>query len=352
MARLDLRRLRTDILSPWRDRVRLFFGRPILFVLFIGCALLSASCASTGGARTDDRDQRYAERCQGPPRAALSDVALPRKRPVSAQSTPVEGFSRESLVFAELLDIGPLIGRIPLTETEAEEKRVGAALRLMTLRQEIMQAILLATLETSSFSVEVRCEQARADRLADEMEKAADQRYVRLTVTSILMTAATSIVTGGFTLVGEAIADGVVAITGGALGGLFGGLALWDSGKHQFHHRRNHLKDIWEEPDRSELFPEVIWKFMNRRGSGSDGKSLREQLIDDWKGKGRLGDQNSEEENKHITLLFGEGGDYSSKDLRARTEMLDELGITIDLFYEELERFARETMKRRPITLE
>lgn len=51
-------------------------------------------------------------------------------------------------------------------------------------------------------------------------------------------------------------------------------------------------------------------------------------------------------------LLFGEGGDYGSKDLRVHTEMLDDLGTTIDLFYEELERFARESMKRRTIELE
>lgn len=345
-------------MSAWQDKVCLLFGfpilfgRPILFVLFIGCALLLASCASTGGARTDERDQRYAERCKGPPHVALSDVAPRRDLPTAAQDNPVEGFSRESLAFAELLDIGPLIGRIPLTEADAEEKRVGAALRLMTLRQEIMQAILLATLETSSFSVEVRCEQARADRLADEMEKAQDKRYVRLTVTSILLTALTSVVTGGFTLVGEAVADGVVAITGGALGGLFGSLALLDYDEHKFRHPRNHLKDIWEGPERSEMFPDAIWRFLNRRGNDADGKSLREQLTDNWKGKGRLGDQDSEEEDKHVALLFGEGGTYGIKDLRARTEMLDELGTTIDLFYEELELFARETMKRRPIELE
>ncbi len=313
--------------------------------------IASASCASVGGVPTDERDQRYAARCKAAPRAAPPYATPQPIWPTVTQDTQVEGFSRESLAFAGLLDIGPLVGRIPLTEAEVEQKRVGAVLRLMILRQEIMQAILLASLETSSVAVEVRCEQARADRLADEMEEAQSRRFARLTLTSILLTTLTSVVTGGLTLVGESVADGVVAVTGGALGGMFGGLALWDIRDHKFHHRRNHLKDIWEGPDRSELFPDVVWRFLNRRVGGADEKSLREQLIDDWKGKGRLGDQGSENEHKHIALLFGEGGTYGIKDLRARTEMLDDLGTTIDLFYEELEHFARETMKRRPIAV-
>lgn len=318
---------------------------------FVTCAVLWTACTPVNGTLIKERDKRYAQRCQAAPRVMASTQAPRRDRPALIE-TAVEGFSRESLVLAEILDISSLLERMPTAEADAEQKSAGAALRLMSLRQEVMQALLLASLEASSASAEVRCEQDRADRLADEMEERRSRRYTRLTLTAVILTALTSVVTGAFTLSGDAVADGVVAVTGGALGGLFGGLALLDADERPFHHPRNHLKEIWEGPDESEVFPGSIWRFLNRRGADPDAKSLREQLVKDWRGKGRLGDRNSDDEQKRLALLFGEGGSYGIEELRARTEMLNELGTTIDLFYEELERFAHEALGRRPIALD
>jgi len=319
---------------------------------FVICAVSLTACTPVSGTLTEKRDKGYAERCKAAPRLIASTHAPRRDRPTPLTETTVEGFSRESLAFAELLDVAPLLGQIPLTETEAEEKRVGAAQRLLSLRQEILQAVLMATLEASSAAAEVRCEQARADRLADDLEKRRNRRYTRLTLTAIILTALTSVVTGGLTLSGHAVADGVVAVTGGAFGGLFGGLALLDSDERPFHHPRNHLKEIWTGPDESEVFPSSIWRFLNRRDADPDARSLREQLVKDWRGKGRLGDPNSDDEQKRLALLFGEGGSYGIDDLRARTEMLDEWGTTIDLFYEDLERFTRESIILRSSVIE
>lgn len=329
------------------------FARNRLSLCLLMCvATLWTACSHTNGTLTNERDKLYEHRCKAAPLAVSLSGSRRGEAAAPSQETTLKGFSRESIAVAEMLDLAPIIGHMPVIESDVEQKRVGAELRLVSLRQEVLQAILLATLDVSSAAAEVRCEQARADRLADELENNRSRRYARLTLTGLIVTALTSVVTGGLTLTGDAAADGIAAVIGGALGGLFGGLALWDADEHRFDHPRNHLKEIWEGPDESKVFPRLIWRFLNRPGTDKDHpKSLREQLIDDWRGKGRLGDPDSDGEKKRIPLLFGQGGAYSIEDLRARTEMLDELETTIDLFHEGLERFAHEAMKK-PMTFE
>ena len=207
---------------------------------------------------------------------------------------------------------------------------------------------MLAMLEVSSVTAETICERNRADWIADRLQDAYTQRIKYQTLAAVIIGAVTNIATGGLAL-GAETAAGITAIVGGTLGGLFGITPLFYESQHPFQDRRNLLREVWEGPKESKLFPHSVWRYLNRKKSDDPShQSVREELRAEW--QTRLDELNGEEGHQRLALIFKEeGGIYRIADLRARSEMLETLAATINLMHEDLEQLIREVVVQEAI---
>jgi len=232
-------------------------------------------------------------------------------------------------------------------EQERAAKREGAEVELIRVRQQILARTVLAMLEATSLAGVVRCEQARADGLADSLAEKQANRTQLATVVSVIIESATIIATGGLVLAGNHVAEGIAALVGGTMASAIAGASLYQPGQHEFHHPRNLLKEVWENPEQAQYFPGPVWRFL--REPTDKGKSLREQLVTSWTELSRIEGQDEEEQRRRFSLLFGAGGTYTIEDLRARAAMLEMLAAAIDLLHDELEVLVREMLVREEL---
>lgn len=156
----------------------------------------------------------------------------------------------------------------------------------------------------------------------DEVDAA---KVKRLTLISIVVGGVVSIVSGGIGLAGESsTASNAADVAGGVFTSIFGGTALFIHSEHDFRHQRNLLKDVWEDPNESTIFSPSVWRFLHtRHKDGADTPS--KEVVNAWRQEGRLGELGSADENRRVPLFFGQGGSYTSADLRARASMLETL---------------------------
>lgn len=73
---------------------------------------------------------------------------------------------------------------------------------------------------------------------------------------------------------------------------------------------------------------------------------LLTQVLDSWHQAGRLGENGSPDEQDRRQLFLGTGGRYGAADLRARASMLETLGASIRVLYEQLEVLMREIVEQ------
>lgn len=241
----------------------------------------------------------------------------------------------------------PLLRQSVALEMERAAKKEGAEVELIRIRQQILARTVLAMLEATSLAGVVRCEQARADELADSLAENQTHSTQLATVVSVIVESATIIATGGLVLAGHEVAEGIAALVGGTMASIFAGMSLYQPGRHDFQHPRNLLKEIWENPQQAQYFPGPVWQFLSE--PTEDGKSLREQLVASWRELSRIEGQTEEQQRQRISLLFGTGGTYTIEDLRSRAAMLEMLAAAIDLMHDELEVLVREMLVREEL---
>ena len=241
----------------------------------------------------------------------------------------------------------PLLRQSVALEMERAAKKEGAEVELIRVRQQILARTVLAMLEATSLAAVVRCEQARADELADSLAENQTHSAQLATVVSVIIESVTIIATGGLILAGHEVAEGVAALVGGTLASTLAAVSLFQPGQHDFQHPRNLLKEIWENPPQAQYFPGPVWQFLSE--PTEDGKSLREQLVASWRELSRIEGQTEEQQRQRISLLFGTGGTYTIEDLRSRAAMLEMLAAAIDLMHEELEVLVREMLVREEL---
>ena len=316
------------------------FGQLLLctLVLFLhGCALQRSYTA--------DPAPQFARDCAPPPVPARLPTAPSDIE--SHASNQLEVFSSRFHRIAEAVGLLPLLRQSVVLEGERAAKKEGADIEIIRVRQQILARTVLAILEATSLAAVVRCEQARADELADSLAANQAKSAQLATVVSIIIESATMVATGGLILVGYEVAEGIAALIGGTMAATFAGLSLYQPGEHEFRHDKNVLKDIWENPKEARYFPGPVWRFLNE--PTAEGTSLREQLVTSWKDLSRLKGQTGEEQQQRFGLLFGAGGVYTIGDLRSRGAMLEMLAAAIDLMHEELEVLVREMLVREEL---
>jgi hypothetical protein len=291
-------------------------------------------------------ESSFARECAPPPAPApFPTVSSPHVEP--PDSKQIESFSPRFHRIAAAVGLLPLLRQSVRLEAERAAKKEGAESRLMRVRQQILARTMLATLEATSLAAVVRCEQARADELANSLAERQTKSAQLAAVVSIMIESATMIATGGLVLAGREVAEGITALVGGSIASMLAAVSLYQPGQHEFHHPSNLLKEIWENPPQAQYFPGPVWRFLTE--PTDEGKSLREQLVASWADLSRIKGQSEAQQRQRFGLLFGKGGTYTIEDLRARAAMLEMLAAAIDLMHDELEVLVREMLVREDL---
>jgi hypothetical protein len=316
-------------------------GRLLLITLLLlpGCALQRSFAP--------EPPTHFARECAPPPAPAPPPPATPAPPIETPESRQLETFSPRFHRIAAAVGLLPLLRQSVALERERAAKKEGAEVELIRVRQQILARTVLAMLEATSLAAVVRCEQARADGLADSLAEKQAKSVQLATVASVIIESATIIATGGLVLAGNHVAEGIAALVGGTMASVLAGASLYQPGQHEFHHPRNLLKEVWENPEQAQYFPGPVWRFLREPTDG--GQSLREQLVASWRELSRIKGQDEEDQRRRFSLLFGTGGTYTIQDLRARGAMLEMLAAAIDLMHDELEVLVREMLVREEL---
>lgn len=325
--------------------------------IFVGVLCFAAGCATDRGQSADALIELAAveRRCDPPhvvqPVTGRGIVRNAAGRTTSdiphdpALSEP-SGFSPQALDIAETIGAKNLVAQLPTLKAEDARHAEGASVRLLRVRQQLSDRIVMAILDVARTAAEADCEEERADKLADRLQEVRDQKIRYRTLVAIVGDAMVGILAGAFGLALQETAAAASDIFGGTIATVYGFAAAFTGGEHEFRHSRNLLNEVWEGPDESALMPASVWRFLNRPfADDPEGRSFRETLILQWREDGRLGTPGSDEEQRRIALLFGSGGTYEIEDLRARASMLDLLEADVNLMNEHLHLLMEEVMR-------
>jgi hypothetical protein len=284
--------------------------------------LLLAGCAGdpvpvSSGRGAVDRSCSAA----GPVEPGLLDlVSLPEdERQAIATSLAAHGYPESAIGMASI--IGALSELRDLTVAEAGTGP-GAALRWLRLRQVLTERVLLVMLDVSATLAKIDCEGERGDQLRDRLQRADTAQVRRLGLAGVMLGAATAALTGGLSLAGAGGGD-IVGIIGGTAEAAVSGSVLFIGSSSEFRTPHNMLAEIHDRPDRSAVFPPVVWRYLMRDGPESSPAAT---LAADWATIDRT----------RFALVTGPGGRYTVEDLEARDAMLDLLETNVARMSQEL----------------
>ncbi|HRO40577.1 MAG TPA: hypothetical protein PLY76_13935 [Flavobacteriales bacterium] len=249
-------------------------------------------------------------------------------------------FSKASLNVANSIGVLDLLGEYTrLKQKQRAIPSLEQKVELLELSHTITQRIDLASLEISSVTAELDCEEERISQIADYLTARSRTAETRLTVAAIAV--------GAFGSMTPIILDGKQADRAGLAAGIaeaaLGAMILLNDRKVNVQHPRNALSDIWEGPQTSRVFPPFVWYYLNYRDPGDQASvSLRTKIIDQWKGFGQVERLKPKEQASHQELYFGNGGRYDTDQLYNRANMYDQLESSIKLIKQDLTQLALE----------
>ena len=172
-----------------------------------------------------------------------------------------------------------------------------------------------------------------------------DNRSDMHDVNLLLTAGVAAVASGGAVVAGLTALEAGAAIGGGTLAAGLATLPLYAETHQEYSHPRNLLRDVYEGPSTSPLFPPSVWRYLTHQTKTElGGHTYRAELITSWRQEGRLGEPGSDIEHKRLGLFFGEGGVYELQDLRARAAMLNLLGSTVELMHQDLEMLIRQVL--------
>jgi hypothetical protein len=319
----------------------------LLFLLtVVGCATTSPPVQDNSA--NEDTEENYITDVycfpSVNPQATVShmqpdSLTVPRTEETPADLSILSPASRR---IADVIQVRDLVAQIPVVQRDVSLNVADARLRLMELRQELSDRVLLALFDASSVAAELECEKGRADALASGIEEIQNDIQQRRTVIALLADATAGVLSGLFLFGGSEVLSGGVDIFGSILQGSFGWAALGGQQHYELRLTRNHLKELWEGPESSSMFPASVWRFLNGPLHQDRTGSRREMIVQEW--KTRLGELESPKDHGRKQLFFGEGGVYSGSQLRHRAEMLDRVKASVRLMNKDLNLLFRESL--------
>lgn len=316
----------------------------VFSLLWAGCATTQPPVEVNGN---DETEQYIAATYCSPaytPQAVASgelqsELTILQKEPLRYDLPLLSLASRR---IAEVIRVDELLAQIPSLEREVADNVPGARLRLLEMRQELSDKLLLALFDASSVAAELECEKGWADAIAAGLEEEQNDVQQRRTVIALLADATAGLLSGLFLFGGSEVLAGGADIIGNLLQGSYGYAALGGQQQYELRLPRNLLREVWDGPEVSEMFPESVWRFLNSPNGQQQPKSRRDLIVQEW--KKRLGEAGSEKETRRKELFFGEGGIYSGNELRHRAEMLDRLKASVRLMSQDLNRLFKESL--------
>jgi hypothetical protein len=251
---------------------------------------------------------------------------------------------------ASAIDVLDLL--IDLRELErGAVERPEVAWRLLQTRQQISHRIALAAFDVSSTVAELDCEESRADHVADGLREMLQERADRDLFLIFAGDLWLGVIAGSLGLAGEHTAAAASAVFGGLLETSIGTAAVFVDETYEFHHPRNHLREIRDGPSQSTVFPGSVWRYFNGPSWVLPGETIRQALLEYWKEEGRLG-QADDVEKRRNELFFGDGGVYRMKELRIRAEMLNHLKSEVLRIGQDLNNLLYEVLTHDPEPLQ
>ena len=315
--------------------------------------LLLAGCAGIPSSRIARlRADAYATHCGPPATVRAPDVLsrFPDSRLASRDESLsiLEGFSPHAQDIAMIIGVQDLLKELQtLSRTRpqelGQEEMDRSLLRRLQIRQQLSDRIALASFEVSGTVAEAGCEETRTDHLADALTEIRSQREEMGLLVAIVGDALIGVVAGALGLAAKNTASEIVAIFGGALAAGFGTAAIFVGGQYDFQHSRNLLRDLREGPEQSDLFPPIVWRYLNWPFKDGRG-TIRAHLLSHWRAEGRFGEAGSKTERHRLALFFENGGTYTIEELRDRAEMLDNLKAEISLMNQDFNLLLREIL--------
>ncbi|WP_447600401.1 hypothetical protein [Nitrospira sp. Nam80] len=316
----------------------------VLVSVLIVC--IASGCATSPTTRLRLHGDVSTTRCEAPKTSEhLLPVVSSESGPVQSDEEAIE-LSPIARQTAATIRVLGLLKRIPGLEREAQAQP-DTIWRLLWTRQQIIDRISLAAFDVSSTVAEIDCEESRADHVADGMQEVRQDRQERGLFMALIGGALIGVVAGSLSLAGLATASAANAILGGALSiGIGGAATVFLGGEHDFHHPRNHLRDLRDPPMQSALFPASVWRYLNGPSRTLPGDSVRDALLIYWGQDGRLGEPGSKTEQRRNELLFADGGIYDITTLRIRAEMLNHVKSEILRMGQDLNQLLYEVLAR------
>jgi hypothetical protein len=305
-------------------------------------------------AEDEDEEEIAASHCE-PATGPETEVAIQPSGHVywtSGPSRPVEGdptelfrFSPRAREVAAIIGVRHLLTEFQLLEEEMRRGQESTSLRLLAVRQELSDRLLLALFESSSIAAELECEKARTEDLASRLEEIRNDIQQGRTVMAILADSISGVFAGTFLRLGSEVLSGIIDLSGsvGAMG--FGVAALGGDQAYEFKHGRNLMADVWYGGESSRQFPIPVWRYLNGPMRETSKRSPRDNILGSW--RARLGKPGSKHERRLVDLFFEGGGTYRIHELRHRSEMLGLLKTHVNLMTQDLNLpLSRNTARR------
>jgi hypothetical protein len=230
-----------------------------------------------------------------------------------------------------------------LRSLEAFEKNPSLENRLrhLELFQQLAQQIEFAELEVTSVSSEINCEEERIYQVANYLRGKENDKTSRLTIASIVVGGVGAIM--AVALVGQGKAPELVGLGTGITEASLGLLMLFNEKEIEFYHERNHLREIWEAPTASQIFPAPIWYYLNYVSDKPDAEpAKRVQILDNWENLAFFDEVKEKQQAEMKAMFFGEGGRYNSDELTDRANMYEQLNAEINLMLQDLKNLSFE----------
>ncbi len=297
-----------------------------LVILMLCLGLLACSPS----AKVVDLEFPFQAECLEAQNFEEADYPVPLSEQSYSEALDIH-FSLKSITAANAIGaIDELEHIINLSQSETMD-----TLKYVLARQRLSDKINQASLEISSITASIDCEEEKSEQLASFLEKEIRKKERNFTVAAIVTGAAISVLTGGILfLQGGDLLIELVGITGGLTEVWLGLSILKANKKVAIEHRDNILAEVKEGGAKTTFIPPAIWYYINHENASRNGKSLRQLLLDRWQ------IYNLDEGDDNV--LFMEGGLYSAEMLKNRADMLDQLEAQIDLMQQDLLGLSKE----------
>ncbi len=264
---------------------------------------------------------------------------------IKLDSNMTAHFSRSSLFIANSIGIMDILAHYVSLKTDDSTKlNIEKRIELLETTLKINQKINNASIEISSITSELDCEEERADQVGNYLKGKEDETETRLTVGTIIVGALGTLSTAIF-LKDEKhqdVAD-FIGIAGGVTEAVLGTMILLNKRKIVFLHPRNILHEVWNKADTSTIFPAFVWNHLTYKNPyDSTSTSICEDLIKKWSDFGQISEYKKKKAKKQHDVYFGKGGLYTSEQLKNRSDMIDQLEAQISMMKQALRTLAIE----------